>query len=83
MSTVAERIIEKCGGADKVAALLGLHPSAVYRWQYPAVRGGTGGSVPTGRQQELLDRAREAGIDLQPDDFFARPSPSQEDGRAA
>lgn len=70
MSQVAERIIEKCGGAATVAEWLGIDPSAVHRWKYPRDRGGTGGVVPSAHQQTLLDRARQNSVALSPDDFF-------------
>jgi DNA-binding transcriptional regulator YdaS (Cro superfamily) len=82
MTNVASKIIGKCGGAQAVAALLGLSPASVHKWKYPVERGGTGGLVPTNRQQELLDRARAAGVDLRPDDFFERPA-AKSDGEAA
>lgn len=82
MKPIADQLIKKCGGAQAVAALLGLSPTSVYKWKYPVERGGTGGLVPANRQQELLDKARSAGIDLRPDDFFERPAP-QGDGAAA
>jgi hypothetical protein len=50
--------------------MTGVDVSRVYRWTYAKDVGGTGGHVPTKHQQTLLDRAREAGIDLSPHDFF-------------
>lgn len=70
MSTIAGRIIEKCKGAKAVAELLNLDVSSVHKWKYPTERGGTGGLVPANRQQELLEKARRAGIELDPEDFF-------------
>lgn len=70
MRDIAHRVIEKCGGAQRVADLLGIHFASVHKWRYPLARGGTGGLIPTARQQELLQKARAAGIDLSPDDFF-------------
>lgn len=67
---MAKRIIEKCGGAKVVAALLDIDVSSVHKWKYPSGRGGTNGLIPSARQQELLERARAAGITLNPDDFF-------------
>jgi hypothetical protein len=68
--TIAENIIRKCGGHARVAAWLGLSLTQVYRWTYPREKGGTGGLVPAQRQAPLLAKAREAGIDLRPADFF-------------
>lgn len=72
----AQRIIEKCGGGDAgrgvaiVAEITGIHRSRIWRWTYPKERGGTGGTIPSNHQQEILVRARERGIDLTPEDFF-------------
>ncbi len=70
MVNVAQRIIEKCGGPEAVAALAGVHVSRVYRWTYPRERGGTGGLIPTRHQTALLEKARDKGIELTPADFF-------------
>lgn len=69
---VAEHVIEKCGGAAKVAEMLGVHITRVYRWTYDEGRGGTGGRIPGKRQEELLKLAKEKGIELEPADFFPR-----------
>jgi hypothetical protein len=69
--TIAEKIIRKCGGHRQVAAWLGLSLPQVYRWTYPREKGGAGGLVPARRQAALLAKARQAGIDLRPEDFFA------------
>ena len=68
--TIADSIIRKCGGHAQVAQWLGLSLTQVYRWTYPRERGGTGGLVPARRQGELLAKARAAGVDLEPADFF-------------
>lgn len=70
MSSIAENIITKCGGPHKVAEMLGLNVASVHKWKYPTDKGGTGGLIPTGRAQELLERARKAGIEIGPEDFF-------------
>jgi hypothetical protein len=72
----AERIITKCGGAQRIADWLGIQAAAVHRWKYPPERGGTNGFIPSNRQQDLLDKAREHGIELSPADFFA-PDPAE------
>jgi hypothetical protein len=74
MTTPAERVIEKCGGEQAIAKMVGVDVSRVHRWRYPKERGGTDGVIPTKHQQAILDRAREAGIDLKPEDFFDQPS---------
>lgn len=80
--TIADSIIRKCGGHAQVAAWLGLSLTQVYRWTYPRERGGTGGLVPARRQAALLAKARQAGIDLDPADFFAAdPRPASRERR--
>lgn len=78
MDTSAAHIIAKCGGPQAVADMLRVDLTTVHKWKYPKARGGTDGRVPTGRQHELLKRAREAGIDLTPDDFFVSAAPLAE-----
>lgn len=68
--TPAAKVIGKLGGPQKVARLVKINQSNVYRWQYPRERGGTGGTVPSQYQQKLLNYARRHGIDLDPSDFF-------------
>lgn len=70
MSTPAQHVIAKCGGHQRVADMLGVHVSTVHRFSYSRDSGGRGGYVPARYQQQLLDKARSAGIDLRPDDFF-------------
>lgn len=67
---IAQRVIDKCGGPAKVAEMVGVHQSRVYRWTYPKDRGGTGGTIPSKHQEKLLNRARRRGINLSPADFF-------------
>lgn len=70
MDNAAARVIDKCGGPERVAEMLGVHVSRVYRWTYPKERGGTGGTIPTRHQNDLLTKARDNGCTLQPSDFF-------------
>lgn len=71
METPAEAIIRKCGGHAAVAEICGVHVTRVYRWTYPKARGGSDGLVPTRHQGQLLAGARQRGVNLSPDDFFA------------
>lgn len=73
MPTVAEHVIEKCGGFKQVSEWLGLDLSTVYRFTYPRSKGGTDGVIPAQHQGVLLAKARENQIDLRPDDFFDAP----------
>ena len=70
MESPANYVIKKCGCAAKVAALLGRDKSSVHRWIYSKVRSGTGGLVPSDKQDQLICVARESGIELLPEDFF-------------
>lgn len=58
--TQVARIVEKCGGAPKVAKMAGVDVSRVYRWKF----------IPSRHHQTILERARAEGIDLKPEDFF-------------
>lgn len=62
--------------------MAGVHVSRVFRWTYPKERGGTDGVIPAKHQAALLDRARAAGIDLTPNDFFALDSVENKDADA-
>lgn len=66
----ASAIIERFGGVQPLAAALGLSASTVQRWTYSRENGGTDGQIPTKRQHQLLQLARERGIWLSPADFF-------------
>jgi hypothetical protein len=71
MKTPAETVIEICGGHRAVADLCGVDVTRVYRWTYPATKGGTGGLVPARHQVKLLSEARARNIALEPEHFFA------------
>jgi hypothetical protein len=75
MPTVADHVIEKCGGPKVVSEWLGLDLSNVYRFTYSRSNGGTDGIIPAKHQAALLTKARENGIDLRPDDFFVTDDP--------
>jgi len=60
----ASHVIDRCGGVAETSRLLGhAFPSTVQGWK-------ARGFIPARRQPEVLVRAREAGIPLQPEDFF-------------
>lgn len=65
ISPIASRVIEKCGGVARAAALTGKSESWVHRWKYPKSNGGTGGHVPR-RAQEALIKAKVCA----PHDFY-------------
>ena len=70
MENIAQHIIQKCGGPAVIANWADISVQSVYRWTYPRERGGTGGLIPSEHQYPLLEKARAAGIDLSPADFF-------------
>jgi hypothetical protein len=69
--TPAEIVIEKFGGARALAALIGKHPSTVWRWQAPVEQGGLGGRVPSKVQSQLLALARVHGVSLTAADLIS------------
>ena len=70
VTSQADRVISKFGGAYQTAAAIGYRPSTVYRWNYTIERGGSNGSVPTGAMKKLLAAARVHGIFLTGDDLY-------------
>lgn len=56
---VATRIIDKLGGHQAVAELLGCHVTRVYRWTHSLERGGTGGLIPLKQQRALIAKMPE------------------------
>ena len=70
----AATVIEKCGGIERTAQLVGRHRSVVNRWLLPKERGGTGGLVPAHHQPTLLAKAQQEGIKLNHRDFFDNAS---------
>lgn len=68
---IASVIVSKFGGAYSLSELIGLDVSQIYRWTYSKERtGGTGGKIPSKYQEVLLNKAKEVGVELKPDDFF-------------
>lgn len=68
---IAENIIEKVGGAAKVATICGCTQSWVYKWTYPKSKGGRGGIVPFAEAQKLLEASKRGECAaLVPSDFF-------------
>jgi len=61
----------KLGGLEKLAEAAGVSVSRASRYRQPKEKGGTGGLVPSSRQQRILDWAERNNIKLGPSDFFA------------
>lgn len=83
MPSPAEVVIARFGGADKVAAALGLSPSRVYRWTRPRARGGTDGLIPAKHQPVLLAAARRRRIALEPAELIGEVPSRRSADRAA
>lgn len=64
--SAAETIIERFGGREAVAELLGVNIVQVYRWTYPKERKGTGGTIPSRHFKKLLTEAKKRRIKLDP-----------------
>lgn len=75
--TPAARVIRKFGGIAATATLVGRDRSVVNRWLRPRSVGGTGGIVPAKHMSTLLRKADEAGVSLEPADFFDLPDGSE------
>lgn len=65
-----QQIIMRLGGARVVANALRIAATTVYRWTYPVERGGTGGTVPIKRMNQIIAYANKRGIKLSVKDFF-------------
>lgn len=68
--SIAERIIEKCGGVKATAEIVGKSESWVYRWTYDKDKGGTGGTVPRSAQEKIMRAARDGTVPVRAEDFF-------------
>lgn len=75
MFTQAQKIIEKFGGVNRLAAALDTDVSAIYKWNYPKIKGGTDGLVPSSKIKDVLTAADALGIWLDSTDFDPREEP--------
>lgn len=64
----AAAVVEKCGGIEAAAKIVGLDRSVVNRWMLPKASGGTGGHIPMKHARTLLETVPE----LTEADFFGR-----------
>lgn len=71
MTTPAEKIIAKFGGARPLAAALGITPASVYRWTYPRERQGSAGYIPTRWIPRVKDAAALLDVTLTAEDWAA------------
>lgn len=71
----AASIIEKLGGPQSAATICGVRTSTVYRWMWPRKplghpHRGTGGMIPSGQQERIMEWSRANGNPITPTDFF-------------
>lgn len=81
MKNIAQSLIDKLGGIEAVAFATGVDKSRVYRWTYPAERGGTNGEIPRKHWSSLIAAAQARGIELTHSDFFQIPKPTPQPRR--
>lgn len=79
----AQRVIEKCGGPQAVAEMVGLNVSNVHRWTYPKARGGSDGLIPSQHIQAILNAAHDRGIELETAEFFHPPGDTRPETEGA
>ncbi|MCX5569629.1 hypothetical protein [Kaistia nematophila] len=66
----ARSVIAKLGGPEVVRTITGKSLTRIYRWMYPASRGGTDGIIPHLEARKMLEHAKANDIALTPLDFF-------------
>lgn len=74
-TTQAERVVSKFGNARKLAVLLELDPSTVYKWNMPVARGGTDGRIPSDKLERIMAIARPHGVLLTDEDVSPKRLP--------
>jgi hypothetical protein len=67
----AASLAVKLGGLENLASAAGVSLSRASRYRQSKDKGGTGGLIPSNRQQRILDWAARNGIDIGPQDFFS------------
>lgn len=66
----AAKVIAAFGGPRALASAINRNVAQIYRWTYPASRGGTAGKIPGSALHDVLDAAKERGIKLTADDLL-------------
>ena len=69
MTTQADRVIKKFGGARRLAEMLECDASTIYKWTYPESKQGTGGHIPGHALRRIIALARPNGILLTDEDL--------------
>jgi hypothetical protein len=75
--TQAERVIDKFGGARRLATILTAMGkktdySTIYKWTYPKIKRGTGGLIPSHMWADIYLAARLEGVVLTKEDTDPR-----------
>jgi hypothetical protein len=73
----AASIALKLGGLENLASAAGVSLSRASRYRQSKDKGGTGGLIPSNRQQRILDWAQQHGVKLGPSDFFSASRSSE------
>lgn len=68
-SEQANRIIEKFGGAPRLAKAIGVGVSTIYKWTYPAERKGCDGFIPRKHHERIKEAADFMDINLTEEDW--------------
>lgn len=68
--TPAEFVIRQFNGVRATARALGRSPSSVSKWTKTKENKGTDGQIPRKAMWEIIAKARELGIDLNPNDLL-------------
>lgn len=63
-------VINKFGGIDAVARIVGRSTVSVRRWAYSKASGGQGGLIPAEHQVTLLRHAKETDMTFDPSELL-------------
>lgn len=69
MYNQAQRIITRFGGYARIAQAIGKDVSAIYKWNYDKIRGGSNGLVPSSAIPDVVKAADILGIEFKPGDW--------------
>lgn len=71
LSEQAQKVIDKFGGVTRLAKAIGVGPSTIYKWTYPAEgpTKGTDGVIPRKHIAKIRDAADILGVELTEDDW--------------
>jgi hypothetical protein len=66
----AQYIVKIFGGVEPAARALGFSSQRIYGWLRPHERRGCGGRIPSRVQCDVLERAKNLGLDLTESDLI-------------